>query len=50
MARYTEIEGLSELRIALAADIGTMFGAGIAAEDVLITAGCNQAYAWRHWR
>jgi len=44
MARYTDIEGLPELRAALAADIGAMYGAGIAAEDVLITAGCNQAY------
>src|SRR5512145_2795270 len=44
MARYTDIEGVPELRAALAADIGAVYGAGIAAEDVLITAGCNQAY------
>jgi aspartate/methionine/tyrosine aminotransferase len=44
MARYTDIEGVPELRDALAADIGAVYGAGIAAEDVLITAGCNQAY------
>jgi aspartate/methionine/tyrosine aminotransferase len=44
MARYTDIEGLPDLRAALAADIGAMYGAGIAADDVLITAGCNQAY------
>ncbi len=44
MARYTDIEGVPELRAALAADIGAAYGAGIAAEDVLITAGCNQAY------
>lgn len=44
MARYTEIEGLAELRAALAVDIGRLYGATVAAEDVLITAGCNQAY------
>lgn len=44
MARYTDIEGVPELRAALAADIGAVYGAAIAAEDVLITAGCNQAY------
>jgi aspartate/methionine/tyrosine aminotransferase len=44
MARYTDIEGVPELRAALAADIGAIYGAVIAPEDVLITAGCNQAY------
>jgi aspartate/methionine/tyrosine aminotransferase len=44
MARYTEIEGLADLRSALAADIGGVYGAAMKAEDVLITAGCNQAY------
>jgi aspartate/methionine/tyrosine aminotransferase len=44
MARYTDIEGLSELRTALAADISRDYGAAVEAEDVLITAGCNQAY------
>ena len=44
MARYTDIEGLRELRAELAADIEAMYGAQIAAEGVLITAGCNQAY------
>ena len=44
MARYTEIEGLPELREALAADVGRRYGAAIAAEQVVITAGCNQAF------
>jgi aspartate/methionine/tyrosine aminotransferase len=44
MARYTDIEGLPDLRAALAADIGAVYGAGISPDDVLITAGCNQAY------
>jgi aspartate/methionine/tyrosine aminotransferase len=44
MARYTDIEGLAELRSALAADAGRVYGGKITAEDVLITAGCNQAY------
>ena len=44
MARYTDIEGLPELRAALAADIGARYGAGIAAEQIVITAGCNQAF------
>jgi aspartate/methionine/tyrosine aminotransferase len=44
MARYTEIEGLPELRAALAADIGRLYGAAPAPADVLIAAGCNQAF------
>jgi aspartate/methionine/tyrosine aminotransferase len=44
MSRYTDIEGLPELRAALANDIGVAYGATIAAEQVLITAGCNQAF------
>jgi aspartate/methionine/tyrosine aminotransferase len=44
MSRYTDIDGLPELRAALANDIGVAYGATIAAEQVLITAGCNQAF------
>lgn len=44
MARYTEIEGLPELREALAADIGARYGASVAAEQLVITAGCNQGF------
>ena len=42
--RYTDIEGLPELRAALAADMGAFYGASLKAEDVAITAGCNQAF------
>lgn len=44
MARYTEIEGLPELREALAADIARRYGSPVAAEQVVVTAGCNQAF------
>ena len=44
MARYTDIEGLPELRAALAADIGARYGAAVAAEQIVITAGCNQGF------
>ena len=43
-ARYTDILGLPALRAALARDMGDFYGASIAAEDVSITAGCNQAF------
>jgi aspartate/methionine/tyrosine aminotransferase len=43
-ARYTPIEGLASLREALAADTGALYGARIASDQVVITAGCNQAY------
>ncbi len=42
--RYTDIEGLPDLRAALAADINRLYGGNIGPENVLITAGCNQAY------
>src|SRR5215475_15187648 len=37
MARYTEIEGLPELRAALAEDIGARYGSAVAADQVVIT-------------
>ena len=43
-AVYTEIAGLAELRVALAADIGARYGAELDAADVMIMAGCNQAF------
>jgi aspartate/methionine/tyrosine aminotransferase len=43
-ARYTDVPGLPELRTALAGDMGAFYGAALAAEDVSITAGCNQAF------
>jgi aspartate/methionine/tyrosine aminotransferase len=44
MARYTEIEGLPDLRTVLAADIASRYGGTIDAGQVFITAGCNQAF------
>lgn len=43
-ARYTDIEGIPPLRTALAADLTRVYGGRIGAENVMITAGCNQAY------
>lgn len=46
--RYTDIMGLADLRSLLAADISRVYGpadrAVVGADNVLITAGCNQAY------
>lgn len=43
--RYTEIAGLPGLREALAADIRQVYAAEpVAAANVMITAGCNQAF------
>jgi aspartate/methionine/tyrosine aminotransferase len=44
--RYTDISGLPGLRAALAGDIERVYGASgaVGAADVLITAGCNQAF------
>ena len=43
-ARYTPLLGLPDLREAMAADLGSMYGGDVTASDVCITAGCNQAY------
>jgi aspartate/methionine/tyrosine aminotransferase len=43
-SRYTDIEGLPDLRAALAADMTRTYGGRITDENVLVTAGCNQAY------
>lgn len=45
-ARYTDIEGLPALREGLAQDMNAFYGARIASDDVLITAGCNQAFCF----
>jgi histidinol-phosphate/aromatic aminotransferase/cobyric acid decarboxylase-like protein len=42
--RYTEIEGLPALRQELASHMSGFYGASIGADNVAITAGCNQAY------
>ncbi|MSP81923.1 MAG: aminotransferase [Alphaproteobacteria bacterium] len=43
-ARYTDIAGIAPLRAGLAADINALYGGQVAAENVVITAGCNQAF------
>ncbi len=43
-SRYTDIEGLAPLREALAADIAALYGGRVDAGQVLISAGCNQAF------
>ena len=43
-AQYTAIEGIPELREALAAHTATRYGGYVAAENILISAGCNQAF------
>lgn len=43
-AAYGPIEGDRALRDALAADESALYGAAIAADNVHITAGCNQAF------
>ncbi|MEE8532468.1 MAG: aminotransferase [Alphaproteobacteria bacterium] len=44
MARYTAIEGLPTLRAALATDMRAVYGGVVAADQLCITAGCNQAF------
>jgi aspartate/methionine/tyrosine aminotransferase len=43
-AQYTAINGTLALRETLAAQVGERYGGHVAAENVLITAGCNQAF------
>ena len=43
-ATYTDIRGIQPLRDALAANISTRYKARIKADDIIITAGCNQAF------
>ena len=43
-ARYTDIFGMAGLREALADDINALYGGDVGAADVMITAGCNQAF------
>jgi len=44
-ARYTGIDGVPPLRSALAARTASLYGTEVSPEEVLITAGCNQAFA-----
>src|SRR5688572_22497978 len=43
-SRYTDICGLPKLRASLAEDMTRFYGGAIAPEQVMITAGCNQAF------
>ena len=43
-AGYTPLAGIEPLRTALAGDINQRYQASITADDMLITAGCNQAF------
>ncbi|HWA47432.1 MAG TPA: aminotransferase [Dongiaceae bacterium] len=43
-SRYTDICGLPKLRESLAADINGFYGSAVKPEQVMITAGCNQAF------
>ena len=43
-ARYTDIFGMPALREALAGDVNALYGGDVGAGDVMITAGCNQAF------
>ena len=44
MSRYTDIRGTAELRAACADHLSEFFGAEVTANEVSITAGCNQAF------
>ena len=43
-ATYTDIRGIEPLRTALAANISERYRGTASTEDILITAGCNQAF------
>ena len=43
-ATYTDIRGIPPLREGLAANISERYQGSVSSEDVLITAGCNQAF------
>lgn len=42
---YTDVPGLPKLREAFAAELSAGYGAAIRPDDVVITAGCNQAFS-----
>jgi aspartate/methionine/tyrosine aminotransferase len=43
--RYTEVPGMPRLRQAFAAEVSRDYGGSIVADDVVVTAGCNQAFS-----
>ncbi|MET7880910.1 aminotransferase [Micromonospora profundi] len=42
---YTEVPGLPRLRRAFAAELGRDYGGTVGADNVVVTAGCNQAFS-----
>jgi len=44
-AQYTAITGIAPLREALAGHMSGLYGGSIGPDNVLVTAGCNQAYS-----
>lgn len=44
-AQYTAITGIAPLRAALAGHMSGVYGGSIGPDNVLVTAGCNQAYS-----
>jgi len=42
---YTEVPGIPKLRRAVADEIGRDYAGGVAERDVVVTAGCNQAFS-----
>ncbi|MEM7206421.1 MAG: aminotransferase [Pseudomonadota bacterium] len=43
-ATYTDIAGIAPLRDALASNINELYRGDVAADDIMMTAGCNQAF------
>jgi aspartate/methionine/tyrosine aminotransferase len=43
-AEYTEVPGLPKLRGAVAAELARAYGGAVEPADVVVTAGCNQAF------
>ena len=43
-ARYTSVPGIPELRAAIARRVSELYGGPVGPENVLVPAGCNQAY------
>jgi aspartate/methionine/tyrosine aminotransferase len=42
---YTEVPGLPSLRAAVAAELSRDYGGAVGADQVVVTAGCNQAFS-----
>jgi aspartate/methionine/tyrosine aminotransferase len=44
-ARYTDVPGLPQLRAAFAAELSQDYGGAVEPRNVVVTAGCNQAFS-----